>query len=58
MKQPDQHTEKGENPAIMDAIDDLVAEMSKVEPDLIHEDAYEAISKTVHDLLRDAGTVA
>ena len=57
MEQPDQHTEQGENLAIMDAIDDLVAEMSIVEPDLIHEDACEAISNTVHDLLRDAGTV-
>jgi hypothetical protein len=42
----------------MDAIDDLVAEMSRVEPKLIHDDACEAISKTVHDLLRGAGTVA
>jgi hypothetical protein len=58
VEQPDQHTEQGENLAIMDAIDNLVAEMSRVEPDLIHEDACEAISKTVHDLLRGAGTVA
>jgi hypothetical protein len=42
----------------MDAIDDLVAEMSRAEPDLIHEDACKAISNTVHDLLRNAGTVA
>ena len=58
MEQPDQHTEQGENLAIMDAIDDLVAEMSRIEPKLIHDDACEAISKTVHDLLRGAGTVA
>ena len=58
MEQSNQHTEQGENSAIIDAIDDLVAEMSRVEPDLINEDACEAISKTVHDLLRGAGTVA
>ena len=58
MEQPNQHTEQGENLAIMDAIDDLVAEISRVEPDLIHDDACEALCKTVHDLLRGAGTVA
>jgi hypothetical protein len=58
VEQPDQHTEQGENLAIMDAIDDLIAEMSRVEPELIHEDACEAISKTVHGLLRNAGKVA
>jgi hypothetical protein len=58
VEQPKQHTEQGERSAIMDAIDDLVAEMSRVEPDLIHDDACEAICKTVHDLLRGAGTVA
>lgn len=58
MEQPIKHTEQGEHPAILDAIDDLVDEISRVEPDLVREDACEAIRKTVHDLLRDAGTVA
>lgn len=58
MEQPVKHTERGEDPAIMDAIDHLVAEMCRVGPDLVREDACEAIRKTVYDLLRDAGAVA
>jgi len=39
------------------AIDELVAQMARVEPDLLQEDAREVIARTVEDLLRDVGTV-
>jgi hypothetical protein len=46
------HGRPGETPApIRDAIEELVAEMTRVEPDLARGDAREAIRRTVHDLL-------
>ncbi len=39
------------------AIDELIAQMARVEPNLLQEDAREVIARTVEDLLRDAGTV-
>ena len=57
MEQNVKHGGPGETPAIMDAIEDLVAEMSRVEPDLVREDASEVIRRTVNDLLKDAGAV-
>ena len=56
MEQNIKHGRPGETPApIRDAIEELVAEMTRVEPDLAREDAREAIRRTVHDLLDDAG---
>lgn len=46
-----------EDLSLNDAIDALVAEMVRAEPDLFREDAREAIRQTVHELLRDAGKV-
>jgi hypothetical protein len=43
--------------ALIDAINALVAEMVRAEPDLVRADACEAIRQTVRDLLRDAGKV-
>lgn len=43
--------------SLNNAIDALVAEMSRAEPDLLHEDAHDAVRQTVHNLLRDAGKV-
>jgi hypothetical protein len=51
------HGGSGEAPTIVDAIEDLVAEMSRVEPDLVREDARQAIRRAVNDLLKDAGAV-
>jgi hypothetical protein len=39
------------------AIDELIAQMAQVEPNLLQEDAREVIARTVEDLLRDVGTV-
>jgi hypothetical protein len=47
-----------ETPEILEAIDDLAAKLSELEPGLDRQEAAEKIRKTVHDLLRDAGTVA
>ena len=38
----------------MEAIENLVAEMSRAEPNLVREDARQAIRRIVNDLLRDA----
>ena len=38
-------------------IDDLIAQMARVEPDLLQEEAREVIVRTVEDLLREVGTV-
>jgi hypothetical protein len=43
--------------ALIKAINVLVAEMVRAEPDLVRADACEAIRRTVRDLLRDAGKV-
>jgi hypothetical protein len=49
LEQNIKHSRPGETPApIRDAIEDLVAEMTRVEPDLAREDAREAIRRTVH----------
>jgi hypothetical protein len=50
------HGSPGETPApIREAIEELVAEMTRVEPDLACADAREAIRRTVHDLLDETG---
>ena len=46
-----------EDLSLNDAIDTLVAEMVRAEPDLFRQDAREAIRQTVHEVLRDAGKV-
>jgi hypothetical protein len=51
------HGRPGDAPAITDAIEELVAQMSRVEPDLVREDAREVIRRTVNDLLKEAGAV-
>jgi len=38
----------------MEAIENLVAEMSRAEPNLVREDARQAIRRIGNDLLRDA----
>jgi hypothetical protein len=43
--------------ALNEAIDELIAQMSRVEPDLIKEEAREVISETVGYLLKDVGKV-
>jgi hypothetical protein len=39
------------------AIDELIAQMARVEPDLIREEAREVIADTVGELLRDVGKI-
>ncbi len=46
-----------EDEALNDAIDELIAQMARVEPDLLQEEAQEVIARTVEDLLRKVGTV-
>ena len=46
-----------EDEALNEAIDELIAQMSRVEPDLIKEEAREVIAGTVGHLLRDVGKV-
>lgn len=46
-----------EDRMLTDAIVDLVNEMSRVQPVLFKERAYDVLRRTVHDLLRDAGKV-
>ena len=43
--------------ALNDAIDELIAQMARIEPDLIKEEAREVIAETVEHLLRDVGKV-
>ena len=43
--------------ALNEAIDELIAQMARVEPDLIKEEAREVIAETVGHLLRDVGKV-
>ena len=55
MEQNVKHSGLGaKHPAIMEAIENLLAEMSRVEPDLVREDARQAIKRTVNGLLKDA----
>jgi hypothetical protein len=46
-----------EDEALNEAIDELIAQMTRVEPDLIKEEAREVIAGTVGHLLRDVGKV-
>ena len=49
----DHHEDEGLN----EAIDELIAQMVRLEPDLIKEEAREVIAETVGQLLRDVGKV-
>ena len=42
---------------LSEAIDELIAQMARLEPDLITEEAREVIAETVEHLLRDVGKV-
>jgi hypothetical protein len=42
---------------LSEAIDELIAQMVRLEPDLITEEAREVIAETVEHLLRDVGKV-
>ena len=46
-----------EDKALNSAIDELIAQMARVEPDLLQAEAREVIVRTVEDLLRDVGSV-
>ena len=46
-----------EDKALNGAIDELIAQMARVEPDLLQEEAREVIVRTVEDLIREVGTV-
>ncbi len=46
-----------EDEALNGAIDELIAQMARVQPDLLQEEAREMIVRTVEDLLREVGTV-
>jgi hypothetical protein len=46
-----------EDEALNEAIDELIAQMTRVEPDLIKEEAREVIAGTVGHLLRDVRKV-
>jgi hypothetical protein len=46
-----------EDEALNDAIDELIAQMARVEPDLLQGEAREVIARIVEDFLRDAGKV-
>jgi hypothetical protein len=43
--------------ALNEAIDELIAQMARLEPDVIKEEAREVIEETVGHLLRDVGKV-
>ena len=45
------------NEALNEAIDELIAQMARVEPDLLKAEAREVIAETVGHLLRDVGKV-
>ena len=49
------HSGPAKAPEIMEAIENLVEETSRAEPNLVREDARQAIRRIVNDLLRDAG---
>jgi hypothetical protein len=57
MEQNVKHSGPGEHPEILEEIEDLISEMSRVEPDLVREDVRQAIRRNVNDLLKDAGKV-
>jgi hypothetical protein len=43
--------------ALNGAIEELIAQMARVEPGLIREEALEVIEETVGQLLRDVGKI-
>jgi hypothetical protein len=43
--------------ALNEAIDELIAQMARLEPDLVEEEAREVIAETVGHLLRDGTPV-
>ena len=43
--------------ALNEAIDELIAQMARVEPDLLTVEAREVIAETLEHLLRDVGKV-
>ena len=43
--------------ALNEAMDELIAQMARLEPDLIKEEAREVIAETVMHLLGDVGKV-
>jgi len=46
-----------EDEALDETLDDLIAQMGRVEPKLLTEEAHEVVVETVEHLLRDAGKV-
>jgi hypothetical protein len=46
-----------EDEASNSAIDELIAQMARVQPDLLQQEVREVIARTVEDLLREVGTV-
>ncbi len=46
-----------EDEALDETLDELIAQMRRVEPKLLTEEAHEVIAETVEHLLRDAGKV-
>ena len=46
-----------EDEALDETLDELIAQMGRVEPKLLREEAREVIAETVEHLLRDAGKV-
>jgi hypothetical protein len=47
----------GDEAILKGAIDELVAQMARIEPGLIQEEAREVIEETVGELLRDVGKI-
>ncbi len=43
--------------ALNAAIDELIAQMARLEPGLVREEAREVIAETVVELLRDVGKI-
>ena len=46
-----------EDEALNVAVDELIAQMARLEPRLIREEAREVIAETVGELLRDVGKI-
>jgi hypothetical protein len=46
-----------EDEGLDETLDELIAQMGRVEPKLIKEEVHEVIAETVEHLLRDAGKV-
>ena len=45
------------NKALKGAIEELIAQMARIEPGLIQEEAREVIGETVGELFRDVGRI-